>query len=76
VLTNLPLIQSMMRHAKPTTAAIYIHRVNSAQMARKKSFLRPSTSRLLWLKEPWVESWVGGGNGEGFENCYTIEKKW
>jgi len=36
---NLPLIQSMMRHAKPTTTAIYTHRVNSAQMAAQEKFL-------------------------------------
>jgi site-specific recombinase XerD len=28
---SLPIIQSMMRHAKPTTTAIYMHRVNAAQ---------------------------------------------
>jgi site-specific recombinase XerD len=28
---SLPIIQSMMRHAKPTTTAIYTHRVNATQ---------------------------------------------
>ena len=36
---SLPLIQSMMRHAKPTTTAIYTHRVNSAQVAAQEKFL-------------------------------------
>jgi integrase len=36
---SLPLIQSMMRHSKPTTTAIYTHRVNSAPMAAQEKFL-------------------------------------
>jgi integrase len=28
---NLPVIQSMLRHAKPSTTALYMHRVNAAQ---------------------------------------------
>lgn len=36
---SLPLIQSMARHAKPGTTAIYTHRVNSAQMAAQEKFL-------------------------------------
>ena len=36
---NLPLIQSMMRHAKPSTTALYTHRVNSALMAAQEKFL-------------------------------------
>ena len=36
---SLPLIQSMMRHAKPTTTAIYTHRVNSAHVAAQEKFL-------------------------------------
>jgi site-specific recombinase XerD len=36
---NLPVIQSMLRHAKPTTTAIYTHRVNSAQLAAQGKFL-------------------------------------
>ncbi len=36
---NLPVIQSMLRHAKPTTTAVYTHRVNSAQMAAQEKFL-------------------------------------
>jgi integrase len=27
------VIQSILRHAKPTTTAIYLHRVNKTQMA-------------------------------------------
>ena len=29
---NLPVIQSILRHAKPSTTSVYTHRVNSAQM--------------------------------------------
>jgi integrase len=36
---NLPMIQSILRHAKPSTTAIYTHRVNSAQMAAQEKFL-------------------------------------
>jgi integrase len=36
---NLPVIQSMLRHAKPSTTAIYTHRVNSVQMAAQEKFL-------------------------------------
>jgi hypothetical protein len=36
---SLPLIQSMIRHAKPTTTSRYTHRVNSAQMAAQEKFL-------------------------------------
>jgi len=36
---NLPVIQSMLRHAKPSTTSIYTHRVNSAQMAAQEKFL-------------------------------------
>jgi integrase len=36
---SLPVIQSMLRHAKPTTTARYIHRVNATQMANQGKFL-------------------------------------
>ena len=36
---TLPLIQSMMRHSRPTTTAHYTHRVNFAQMAAQEKFL-------------------------------------
>jgi integrase len=36
---NLSVIQSMLRHAKPGTTALYTHRVNSAQMAAQEKFL-------------------------------------
>jgi integrase len=36
---NLPVIQSILRHAKPSTTAVYTHRVNSAQMAAQEKFL-------------------------------------
>ena len=36
---NLPVIQSILRHAKPSTTAVYTHRVNSAQMAPQAKFL-------------------------------------
>lgn len=36
---NLSLIQSMLRHSKPETTAIYTHRVNSAQIAAQGKFL-------------------------------------
>ncbi len=37
---NLPVIQSALRHAKPTTTVRYLHRVNSAQMAAQGEFLK------------------------------------
>jgi integrase len=36
---NLPQIQSMLRHTKPETTAIYTHRVNSAQIEAQGKFL-------------------------------------
>jgi integrase len=36
---NLPVIQSILRHRKPSTTAVYTHRVNSAQMAAQGTFL-------------------------------------
>jgi integrase len=36
---NLPLIQSMLRHTKPETTALYTHRVNSAQIEAQGKFL-------------------------------------
>ena len=36
---TLPLIQSMMRHAKPATTSRHTHRMNSAQMAAQEKFL-------------------------------------
>jgi integrase len=36
---NLPLIQSILRHAKPSTTALYMHRVNTAQMAAQAEYL-------------------------------------
>lgn len=36
---NLPVIQSVLRHAKPTTTAVYMHRVNAAQMSAQGKFL-------------------------------------
>jgi integrase len=36
---SLSIIQSMLRQAKPTTTAIYTHRVNAAQMAAQGKFL-------------------------------------
>ena len=36
---NLPVIQSILRHAKPATTAVYMHRVNSAQMSAQGKFL-------------------------------------
>jgi integrase len=37
---NLPVIQSVLRHAKPTTTAVYTHRVDTAQLNARGSFLR------------------------------------
>ena len=37
--TNLPVIQSILRHAKPSTTAVYTHRVNSAQLSAQAKFL-------------------------------------
>jgi integrase len=36
---NLPVVQSILCHQKPSTTAIYTHRVNSAQMAAQGKFL-------------------------------------
>jgi integrase len=36
---NLPVIQSILRHSKPSTTALYTHRVNAAQMAAQAKFL-------------------------------------
>lgn len=36
---NLPVIQSILRHAKPSTTAVYTHRVNAAQMVAQAKFL-------------------------------------
>ena len=36
---NLPVIQSMLRHAKPATTALYVHRVNAAQMSAQGKYL-------------------------------------
>lgn len=36
---NLPVIQSFLRHAKPSTTAKYTHRVNAVQMAAQAKFL-------------------------------------
>jgi integrase len=36
---NLPVIQSILRHAKPTTTAVYLHRVNATQMAAQAKYL-------------------------------------
>ena len=36
---SLPVIQSMLRHAKPATSAIYIHRVNASQLAAQGKYL-------------------------------------
>ncbi len=37
---NLPVIQSTLRHAKPTTTVRYLHHVNSAQMAAQEEYLK------------------------------------
>ncbi|MDE3187182.1 MAG: site-specific integrase [Acidobacteriota bacterium] len=36
---SLPVIQCMLRHARPTTTALHIHRVNATQMATQGKFL-------------------------------------
>jgi integrase len=36
---SLPLIQSVLRHARPSTTALYMHRVNSAQMSAQAKYL-------------------------------------
>jgi integrase len=36
---NLPVIQSVLRHAKPSTTALYTHRVNAAQLNAQGKFL-------------------------------------
>ncbi len=36
---NLPVIQSILRHAKPSTTALYLHRVNAAQLTAQAKFL-------------------------------------
>jgi integrase len=36
---NLPVIQSILRHVKPSTTALYVHRVNAAQLTAQAKFL-------------------------------------
>jgi integrase len=36
---SLSVIQRMLRHSKPTTTAIYTHRINGVQMAAQAKFL-------------------------------------
>ena len=36
---NLPVIQSILRHSKPSTTALCTHRVNAAQVAAQAKFL-------------------------------------
>jgi hypothetical protein len=36
---NLPVIQSILRHAKPSSTALYTQGVNPAQMAAQAKFL-------------------------------------
>lgn len=36
---NLPVIQSVLRHSKPSTTAVYTHRVNAAQLAAQAKYL-------------------------------------
>jgi len=36
---NLSVIQSILRHSKPSTTALYTHRVDSVQMAAQAKFL-------------------------------------
>ena len=43
---NLPVIQSILRHTKPSTTAVYTHRVNSAQMAAQEKFLE--AIKMTW----------------------------
>jgi hypothetical protein len=48
------MIQSMLRHAKPSTTALYTHRVNPAQMAAQANFLdaiKVTSALTLGLEE-------------------------
>ena len=36
---NLPVIQSVLRHATPSTTALYMHRVNAAQLSAQEKYL-------------------------------------
>ncbi|MCU1307495.1 MAG: hypothetical protein JWN45_2190, partial [Acidobacteriaceae bacterium] len=36
---NMPVIQSILRHSKPSTTALYMHRVNAVEMAAQGKFL-------------------------------------
>jgi site-specific recombinase XerD len=36
---SLSVIQSILRHSKPSTTAVYTHRVNAVQMAAQGKFL-------------------------------------
>ncbi len=38
-MVNLPVIQSILRHVKPSTTAKYTHGVNSVQLAAQAKFL-------------------------------------
>lgn len=37
---NLPVIQSVLRHARPSTTSLYMHRVNSAQVSAQGKYLQ------------------------------------
>jgi integrase len=36
---NLPVIQSILRHSRPSATALYTHRVNAPQLAAQQKFL-------------------------------------
>ena len=58
---NLPVIQSILRHSKPSTTALYTHRVNSVHLIAQAKFLEAIkiTSSSDWafgLELGWKEN--------------------
>lgn len=65
---NLPVIQSILRHAKPSTTALYTHRVNKVQMAAQGKFLDGNQSEVGYGLGDlgWT---LGRRRGFGREQC-------
>jgi len=59
---NLPVIQSILRHAKPSTTALYTHHTNAVQMAAQGKFLDAIKVTSATVQVYWVGSWVGRGS--------------
>lgn len=65
---NLPVIQSVLRHAKPSTTALYTHRVNAAQLSAQEKFLE-----AIKVKDACCLALLGEGLGERDQNAMSEE---